>query len=281
MQEAFLPSATRFYGVCRAGACNAFNCAGQLTCQRRLLRRIASGRRRCAPGSAVSSRNMSASGPVPIRGALALAQCGQCRIVAGARRGGGQSQQGAPLRIVQLALRRHRLGDVVGQRPLRRRPVIGALQDRRARLIGGGTVQRAERGQCAGSLSPRRASAAASQQGAALDQVRRKVRRDGCIERRQRSRRIALAQPQRRQPRAETGPCDTRGRRLHQLLQHRPGALRQIERHQPIGELAPAGRRRPRPAGSRSAFSSTTATPAPAAPACPPRRRAAGRRTCR
>ena len=179
---------------------------------------------------------MSASGPEPILAVSRAAQRRQCRIVAGARRGGGQSQQGAPLRIVQPAFGRHRLGGIVDQRPLRCRPVIGALQDRRPRPIRGGTVQRGKHRQRAGAIAAPRIGVG-DQQGSALRQLRREVGRNGCIERCHCSCHIALAQPKCCQPRAETGPRDVRGRCLHQFLQHRPGALRQIERYQPIGQF--------------------------------------------
>ena len=50
---------------------------------------------------------MSASGPVAHPRRLALPQRDQRRFVARAGRGGRQSQQGAALCVVQLALRRH------------------------------------------------------------------------------------------------------------------------------------------------------------------------------
>ena len=129
------------------------------------------------------------------------------------------------------------LGDVIGQRPFRRRPVVGALQDGRARLIGRGRLS-------IGSQRPRAPASyrpAAPATGAS-SRLRRSTRSGGrsgasdAARARQRSCGIVLSLPQRCQPRAETGTPGTCRRRLHQLLQHRPRPVRQIQRQQTIGQ---------------------------------------------
>ena len=85
-------------------------------------------------------------------------------------------------------------------------------------------------------VSPRRASAAAS------SRLRRSISsggRSGRIRGRQGGERtvgVALSLPHRCQPRPESGAAGTGRRRLHQLLQHRPRPLRQIQRQQTIGQ---------------------------------------------
>ena len=158
-------------GRCRAGGCSAFNSAGQFTRQSCLLRRTASGQPTPRTWSAVSKRNMSASGPVSIRApsrwrSAASAASSPARAAAVARRSSVRR-----CGIVQLAVRRHGLGQ--RSRPA---PVAAAGQSfARSRIVArassaAGAVQRRRVPRAPGRC--RRAGVGGGdQQGAAFDQI--------------------------------------------------------------------------------------------------------------
>ena len=205
MQEAFFAGchAVATGSAARAAAVPSTRRAGHAPASPPV--RIASDPQRRAPDRLSATGTCPRAGRASIRAPSRWRSADSAASIAGARRGGGQAEQGPPLRIIQLAFRRHGLGGIVGQRPLRRRPVVGPFQDRCPRLIGGGAVQRAECSERTIVVATPRVGRR-DQEGAPFRKLGGEIGSDRSIERGQRPRGVTLAEPQGCQSRAESRP---------------------------------------------------------------------------